>query len=128
MNGNLDVQPDVPFFVDWTPATKAMYAAFRKYQPSFVASQDFGEVAVDSGTSGLIFEAAAKAGHLGDNPTTAELIKGLYDLHGATFGGMTPPLTYRPGKPTTGINCVYPMGIKNKRWTLPIGLKNVCPT
>lgn len=128
MNGNIDVQPDIPFFVDWTPATKAMYAAFHRYEPSSVASQDFGEVAVESWTSGLIFEAAAEDAHLGNSPTRAGLIKGLYELHRATFGGMTPPLTYSRGKPTTGINCVYLMGIKNKRWTLPIGLKTVCPT
>lgn len=126
MNGNLDVQPDIPFFVDSTPAAKAMLAAFHTYEPSLVSSPDFGEVAVEAWTSGLIFEAAAKAAHLGNGATPRQVISGLYDLHAATFGGMTPPLTYARGKPTTGISCMFLMGIKDAHWTLPIGLKTVC--
>lgn len=127
MNGNLDVQPDIPFFVDSTPATRAMYAAIRKYEPSLAASPNFGEVVVEAWTSGLLFEAAAKAAHLGDGATPAGVVKGLYDLHRATLGGMAPPLTFARNKPTTGISCNFVMGIKNGKWTLPIGLKTVCP-
>lgn len=127
MNGNLDVQPDIPFFVNSTPATRAMYAAIRKYEPSLATSPDFGEVVVEAWTSGLLFEAAAKAAHLGNGATPAQVIKGLYDLHGVTLGGMAPPLTFARNKPTTGISCNFVMGIKNGKWTLPIGLKTICP-
>jgi branched-chain amino acid transport system substrate-binding protein len=75
----------------------------------------------------VFFEAAAKAGHLGNHATPAQVIKGLYALHGATLGGMAPPLTFVKNKPTSGINCVFLMGVKNGQWTLPIGLKTVCP-
>jgi branched-chain amino acid transport system substrate-binding protein len=128
MNGNLDVQPDIPFFVHDTPATDTMYAAIDKYEPSLAHSPDFGEVVPEAWTSGLLFQAAAQAAHLGDNATAAQVTDGLYDLHGDTLGGMAPPLTYTRGKPTTDINCVFLMGIKNGNWTLPIGLKQVCPT
>jgi branched-chain amino acid transport system substrate-binding protein len=128
MNGNLDIQPDIPFFVDSTPATKAMYAAIRKYEPSLASSQNFGEVVVEAWTSGLLFEAAARAAHLGSGATPAQVIKGLYDLHGVTLGGMAPPLTFAKNKPTTGIKCDFVMGIKNEKWTLPIGLKTICPS
>lgn len=127
MNGNFDVQPDIPFFVHSTPATKTMYADIRKYEPSLLTSPDFGEVVVEAWTSGLLFQAAAVAAHLGNHATPAEVIKGLYALHHQTLGGMAPPLTFARNRPTTGIGCNFVMGIKNGHWTLPIGLKTVCP-
>lgn len=128
LDGNVDVQPDVPFFVQSTPATAEMMGAIKKYQPSLASSPDFGEVVPEAWTSGLLLEAAARAAHLGDDPTRVQVMNGLYDLHGDTLGGMAPPLTYKRGKPTTDINCVFLMGIKNGQWTLPMGLKQVCPT
>ena len=77
MNGNLDVQPDIPFLVDSTPATKAMNAAIDKYEPSLAKSPNFGEVVVEAWTSGLLFEDAAKAANLGNNATPARVIQGL---------------------------------------------------
>jgi len=127
MNGNLDYQPNIPFFVDNTPATKQMYAAIKKYSPALASSPNFGEVAVEAWSSGKLFQAAAAAGHFTATPTAAEVIAGLYNLHGATLGGLAPPLTYTKGKPTTTINCVFVMGIKNGKWTLPLGDQTYCP-
>jgi branched-chain amino acid transport system substrate-binding protein len=128
MNGNIDIQPDIPFFVDSTPATRTMYEAIRRYEPSLASSPNFGEVVVEAWTSGLLFQAAAEAAHLGAHPTPAGVIAGLYELRGDTLGGMAPPLTFTKDAPTTGINCVFLMGIKNATWTLPHGLEPVCPT
>jgi branched-chain amino acid transport system substrate-binding protein len=120
-------EPDMPFFVTNVPGTKAMLSAFRTYQPSLVSSPNYGETAVQSWVSGLLFAAAAKAGHLGQSgaATSKELLTGLYALHKDTLGGMTPPLTYKRGAPTP-INCWYWIATKNGKFTTPTGLKPVC--
>jgi branched-chain amino acid transport system substrate-binding protein len=120
-------EPDMPFFVTSVPGTKAMLTAFHTYQPSLVSNPNYGETAVQSWVSGLLFAAAAKGGHLGQNgtPTSKELLTGLYSLQKETLGGMTPPLTYKRGTPTP-INCWYWVATKNGKFVTPGGLKPVC--
>ena len=57
--------------------------------------------------------------------TTAQIKKGLYSLHGATLGGLTPPLTFTKGSPTP-IDCWFWVGISHGKFTTPYGLKPVC--
>ena len=123
----LGFEPDIPFFVNNTPATKAMLKAFRTYEPAMLASANYGETAVQSWVSGLLFSAAAKGGHLGLSgpPTSNELFTGLYSLHDETLGGMVPPLTYKKGA-VTAINCWYWIATKNGKFVMPYGSKPVC--
>jgi len=125
-NGMISMQPDIPFFVK-TPGTDAMVAAFKKYEPAVLKNADYNEEVVESWASGLLFEAAAKAGKLGVHgaPTSTELYKGLYSLHDETLGGMAPPLTYTKGKPNP-IDCWFWMRTKDGKFTDPYGLKPVC--
>ena len=82
----------------------------------------------DAWAGGMLFAAAAKAGNLGSNPTSAELISGLYALpHGDTLGGLTPPLTYQKGKATTVV-CWFYAKIQNKKYTAPYGATPSCPS
>jgi branched-chain amino acid transport system substrate-binding protein len=123
----LGYEPDVPFFVDNTPGTKAMLKAFRTYEPAMLASADYGETAVQSWVSGLLLDAAAQAGHLNGSsaPTSKELLTGLYSLHKDTLGGMVPPLTFKKGA-VTAINCWYWIATKNGKFVMPYGTKPVC--
>lgn len=125
-NGMISMQPDIPFFVK-TPATDAMVAAFKKYEPSVLTNPNYDEEAVESWASGLLFAAAAKAGELGlkGAPTSAELYTGLYSLHGVTLGGITPPLSFTQGK-ANPVDCWFWMRTKDKKFTTPYGLKTVC--
>lgn len=125
-NGMISMQPDIPFFVK-TPATDAMVAAFKKYEPAMLKNPNYNEEVVESWVSGLLFEAAAKAGKLGLHgaPTSAELYNGLYSLHGVTLDGMAPPLTYTKGK-ANPIDCWFWMRTKDGKFTAPYGLKPVC--
>ncbi|HMD44599.1 MAG TPA: ABC transporter substrate-binding protein [Acidimicrobiales bacterium] len=127
MNGNIDYQPDIPFFVHNTPATETMDSAIKKYEPSLWTSPSFGEVVVENWASGQLLQAAA-TGHLTATPTTTDIYNGLYALHGTTLGGLAPPLTFHKGKPTANINCVFFMGIKNGQWTEPFGTGVSCPS
>ena len=55
MQGNVDVQPEIPWFVH-DAATKPMYAALDKYAPSVPTGPNFGEVVVQVWAEGTEFE------------------------------------------------------------------------
>jgi branched-chain amino acid transport system substrate-binding protein len=127
MSGMAGVTLDIPFFVKSTPAAKAMYAAFNKYQPSILTSPNFGDPTSTAYVSGLLFGAAAKAGGVGAHgtPTAKQVIAGLYKLKGATLGGMAPALTYHRNKPNS-IKCYFKLSIQGGKFTLPDGTKTSC--
>lgn len=125
-NNMISMQPDIPFFVK-SKATHAMVKAFKKYEPSLMKNPNYNEEVVESWASGLLFQKAAKLGKLGvkGKPTSKELYKGLYKMHGTTLGGIAPPLSYTKTKPNP-IDCWFWMRTKNKKFTTPYGLKPVC--
>jgi branched-chain amino acid transport system substrate-binding protein len=75
--------------------------------------------------AGLLFEAAAQAGHLGDNPTPAQVLDGLYALKGETLGGLTAPLTFKKGK-ATSLPCWFYYQVKDGKFTTPFGEHPTC--
>ena len=110
-----------------TSAAAAIYhAALVKYEPSVLSSTTFTQDDADSWASGELFEAAAKAGDLGNKPTRAQLIAGLYKLKGATLGGLTPPLTFTKNKPNS-VSCIFIVDVDNGKIVLPQGLTPYCP-
>lgn len=119
--GDVNIDLDIPFFVDSTPATKAYHALLTKYS--------LGDSSGADGTYGYIgaqlFEAAAKAVPAGAAVTSQSLKTALYAMKGETLGGLTPPLTFKKGAPTL-INCWYVDTIENKQWTTPEGLTPAC--
>jgi len=128
-NGMIAVQPNLPFSVRSTPAAKTMYAAFNKYEPGFVKNQNFNELAVETWTAGLLFQAAAKAGKLGVHgaPTTTEVYNGLYSkaVNGTTLGGLVGPLHFTKGQITHN-SCWFYMRTSHGKFTTPYGLKPDC--
>ena len=127
-NGNVDAQPDVPFFVH-NSATDPMYTALEKYYPSQLTNPNFGEIVVENWADAILLQDAIGAVKLASTPTAAEVTAGMYALpQGTTLGGLTPPLHFKKGKPTTNA-CFFYMGIKNGKF---IVLKNTaqptCPS
>lgn len=120
--------PNVPFYAD-SPAIRAMNAALDKYYPGLRKDPSkFTEYAMGAWPSGLLFEAAAKAGGLGANgsaPTSAQLIDGLNSLKGETLGGMAPPLTFTSGQPHP-VDCWFTFALKNGTFSLPHGMSTTC--
>jgi len=109
------------------PGVKQFRAALQKYEPGVLNANTFVQDDATTWASGELFAAAAKAGKLGNHPTSKQLVAGLYKLHNDTLGGLAPPLTYNKGMPNS-INCIYIMQIKSGKLTLPQGLKTYCPT
>jgi branched-chain amino acid transport system substrate-binding protein len=124
VDGAITVQPNFPVFDTSTPAEQAFRAALKKYAPSVLTSSSFGENEAETWTAGLLFEAAAKAGHLGSDPTPADVVKGLYALHDDTLGGLAPPLTFSHG--VHSVNCWFVMGVQGGKFTTPDGLTTSC--
>jgi branched-chain amino acid transport system substrate-binding protein len=114
-----------PFSYTKGPAAD-FYQALKKYEPSVLNAANFTEIDASDWVAGQIFAAAAKAGNLGNNPTPAQLVAGLDKLKKTTLGGLSQPITYAKGKPST-VSCVFVMSQKNGTIATPNGLKPFCP-
>jgi branched-chain amino acid transport system substrate-binding protein len=112
-------------FDDTTPATKEFRAALAKYYPGILSSPQFGANLIGPWAGGKLFEAAAKAAHLGPQSTSADVKKGLYALKGETLGGLSAPLTFTPGKPTF-TSCYFTVQLKNGNFVSLNGNRASC--
>ncbi len=128
MQGNVDVQPDVPWFVH-DAGTKEMYEALDKYAPAVPAGPNMGEVVVQDWSELIEFQQAFEAAHPSGTPTAATILKGLYALpKGTTLGGIAPPLGgFVKGK-TANNSCFYLMGINHGQFVTIDNNKPVCPS
>jgi branched-chain amino acid transport system substrate-binding protein len=122
-NSLVATMPNVPFSVTSLPAMKTMRDALKKYAPSALSSANYGDEVVQVWASGLLLQAAAKAG---GSTTSAGLTNGLYKLHNETLGGLAPPLTYHRGQQGHPIDCWFYMREQGGKFTTPYGLKASC--
>ena len=114
-NGNVDAQPDIPFFVH-DSATDPMYTALKKYYPAQLTNPNFGEIVVENWADAILLQDAIGQVKLASTPTAAEVTAGMYDLpQGTTLGGLTPPLHFKKGEPTSNA-CFFYMGIKHAKF------------
>ena len=107
------------------PEIKAMHQALSTFNPGLLSSAVFSPGSSMVWAAGLLFAAAARAGHLGDNPTPAQVLSGLYALKGETLGGLTAPLTFKKGKPTS-LPCWFYYQVKDGTFTTPFGENPAC--
>ncbi len=128
MQGNVDVQPDVPWFVH-DAGTKEMYEALDKYAPAVPSGPNMGEVVVQDWSELIEFQQAFEAAHSTGTPTAATILKGLYALpKGTTLGGIAPPLGgFVKGKPANN-TCFFLMGINDGKFVTIDNNKPVCPS
>jgi branched-chain amino acid transport system substrate-binding protein len=125
-NGLLAFEPQIPFNVTSTAATKTMVAAFKKYQPSLMGNPNYNGEVDEAWVSGLLLSAAVEAdGNPAATVTSKAILKGLHTFKGQTLGGMAPPLTFHPGKVNT-TDCWFWLGTKNGKFNEPYGLKPEC--
>jgi branched-chain amino acid transport system substrate-binding protein len=125
-DGTLAIEPDAPATDSSNPTIATMIAALNQYEPGTVTSPAYGPGATMAWAAGILFAAAATAGHVGSSATAANLLNGLYSLHGTTLGGLTPPLTFHHGQPTT-VECWFYAVIKSHQFAAPYGSQSFCP-
>jgi len=62
-----------------------------------------------------------------DNPTPADILKGMYTIKNMTFDGLLPdPLTFTEGQNSPDHPCYFVVQIKNGAYTAPSGSKPQC--
>ncbi len=123
----LAFEPQIPFNVTNTPATKEMISAFKKYQPTLMSNPNYNGEVDEAWVSGLLLAKAVEDGNPGHTVTSAEILKGLHSMKGETLGGMAPPLTFTAGKANT-TDCWFWMTTANDKFTEKYGLKPSCAT
>jgi branched-chain amino acid transport system substrate-binding protein len=107
------------------PEIKAMDQALNTFKPGLLTSAEFNPGSSMVWAAGQLFEAAARAAHLGDSPTSAQVLAGLYALKDETLGGLTAPLTFTKGKPTS-LKCWFYYQVKDGKFTNPFGVSPTC--
>jgi len=109
-------------FAHWTSPKFADYrAALQRYGPG-VKKSSWSMVPY---VTGRLLELIAKG--LPDKPTSADFLKGLYALRGETLGGVIPPLTYKEGQGSDGLDtCILPMKITGGKYVPRDGDNFMC--
>lgn len=116
---------DAPYFATNLPAVKTFHDALTKYAPKGLDDKSETENAMSAWAAGQLFRAAVQTS--GSKTVSSSSVKaGLYALKkGTTLGGLTPPLSFVKGKPTT-VHCIYVAGVDSTGLTMPQGSKMVC--
>jgi branched-chain amino acid transport system substrate-binding protein len=112
-----------PWFEN-APVANTYRQAMQTYDPA--ALQGTLTVGPVVWTGGLLFEAGAQAGHLGDNPTSQQLMAGLDTLQNDTLGGASVPLTFTNGNRAQ--DCGFAISASNGQFTTPLGTDPICGT
>ncbi|HVW32524.1 MAG TPA: ABC transporter substrate-binding protein, partial [Acidimicrobiia bacterium] len=111
-----------PWFLEDSPARKLFHDVVRKYNPSLQVNATTAVVWV----AGQMLLQATK-NLPADNPTAADIMKGMYTIQNQTFDGLLPePVTFTPGQPSPDHNCYFVIQIKNGGYTTPLGPKPQC--
>jgi branched-chain amino acid transport system substrate-binding protein len=129
VNGSIIEDADFPFVDSSNAATQAFQSAMKKYESSVASSGNFGEAEAAGWTAGQEVAAAAKLGHAGvsGSASSAEILNGLFAMHGDTLGGLAPPLTYtHQSNENSLIKCYFVMNIQDGKFVEPNGLKPQC--
>jgi branched-chain amino acid transport system substrate-binding protein len=106
-----------------TPVAMQFRTAMAKYQPSAPLNPN----STEGWTAGLLFGAAAE--HIGADPTSQDILNGLYALPANdTLGGASPGATFSRGKPALPSGCFFLAQIQGSDLTAPRGDAPVCPS
>jgi branched-chain amino acid transport system substrate-binding protein len=110
-----------PYFICGDPGTTEFCDAQRKYGPV----QVYGIGNSIGWTAGKAFELAAR--NVPDtNPTSADILNGLWSFKNETLGGLTHPLTFTKGQNAPRMPCWWQLVLDKGKWTAPNGMKVAC--
>jgi branched-chain amino acid transport system substrate-binding protein len=132
---------DFPWFQKNTPATHTFQFALGRFAPKLTHDRlNYNAQLSATWSVGQVFAAAARnATKTGNKATPASIIKGLFAIPAnSTFGGLTPPLTFKPTAPFTDLatyvqppsRCFFLIQLHNHDWAAPKGVNKfgqICP-
>jgi branched-chain amino acid transport system substrate-binding protein len=102
------------------PAEREYAAALARYAPTLEQASSTSAV----WTSGALLREISKT--LPATVTSADLLKGLYQVKNNDLGGIAPPLTFVEGKPAPDFTCYFIQKIVGGKFTAPHGSKQTC--
>jgi branched-chain amino acid transport system substrate-binding protein len=111
---------DFPWTVTGNPLVDEFRAAYKAYAPDDALTPN----ASQGWASAKMFEKAAEG--IGSTPTSAQILAGLWSMHGETLGGLAPPLTFARNRPAPDAKCSFAMQVKGGQIVAPFGLKTLC--
>jgi branched-chain amino acid transport system substrate-binding protein len=111
---------DFPWTVAGNSGINEFLSAYKTYAPD----QPLTPNASQGWASAILFQRAAD--HVGANPTSAQILAGLWSMHSDSLGGLAPPLTFAKDKPAPAALCAFVMKVQNGVMKSPYGLKTVC--
>ncbi|HVX23722.1 MAG TPA: ABC transporter substrate-binding protein [Acidimicrobiales bacterium] len=128
LTGMRNVFTDFPWYAKANAAEKTYHQALAKYASNYASGITASASSTQGWVSGQLFAAAAKAAKFTQiaNPTSADVLKGLYALKKETLGGLAPPLTFTKGKAAGSVSCFFIGGLKNGTFYTPFGSKSFC--
>jgi branched-chain amino acid transport system substrate-binding protein len=116
-DGALSATQAFPWFLrSGAPGVDEYVQALTKYAPSRLT--DGNSLQATAWASAKIFELAAQK--VSDQPTTQDILNGLWSIKGATLGGMAPggaARSYTKDQPTPDTYCVFPAQVAGGKWT-----------
>jgi branched-chain amino acid transport system substrate-binding protein len=125
--GLATVTTGAPWMLDDTPGLRDLHRSLALYQPR--PAPDGASVIAWS--SAKLLEAAIRNVLQSGDPrpiTAATVLAGLAGIHRETLGGLTAPITFRPGpRPAVSSGCVFEELLTATGWTAPRGSKPICP-
>ena len=120
LEGLLSPVGTFPYVANDLPAEREYAAALARYAPTLEQASSTSAV----WTSGALLREISKS--LPATVTSADLLKGLYQIKGNTLGGIAPPLTFVEGKPAPDFTCYFIQKIVGGKFTAPQGSRQTC--
>jgi hypothetical protein len=122
--GALSATQAFPWFLrSGAPGLDEYVGALTKYAPARLS--DGNSLQATGWASAKVFELAAQK--VSDQPTTQDILNGLWAIKGATLGGLAPggaARSYTRDQPTPDTYCVFSAQVQGGRWTG--SLKPIC--
>lgn len=107
-------------------ANSPKLADYRTAMDRYVPGGRKGSFSAQTWAAGKLIEIAGKA--LGEGPTSAQLLDGLYALRGETLGSLVPPMTFAKGQGHGDVNqCIIPARVEHGKFVYPFGDRFSCP-
>ena len=111
----------MPFVWTSNPAAAEFLEAMKQYAPGMA----IGAAEASGWVAAKLLERAAAA--MPEPPTSAAVLQGLWRIKGDTLGGITQPLTFTEGQPTSQTpSCGFDMVVKQGQWTSLDGFQMHC--
>jgi branched-chain amino acid transport system substrate-binding protein len=109
-----------------TPEQKAYTQAVMQYAPDMLKSASYSGAEPEIWVGNQMFAAAAIAGNIGPDSTSADVINALYKIQNETLGNTTGPISYNASDSTHLDLCYFAQKISKGTWTDPLGPSSQC--